>query len=424
MSAPPSFSSPSIPADPPEGEAGLDSLLTADGARRALWLRLSMLPEGLRRPQYLRLAISGLAAAAGEQAGILTLDGGDVLVVCEAERTDRMTAAAFATCRLFSQPPDPAAGEPGLRFVSWYDLPKDAASLREHLAADHERQLRTPPTVAENLAKRLQLLDRKPSAAALTPSGYAGLVDAVQRVDLFPLLRRQTAFAWPVHGRPAPRFDEVYVSMAAVRSTLFSGIDVTSDASLFRHLTGILDRRLLAALSKPEAIGETAEISINLNLPSVFSPAFDHFDDNLNAARVGTVIVEVPAVDVLADLPLFLRARDRLRELGYRVALDGLGWRDLDLVDSGMLGVDLIKIIASAGDIAASAPERDALRQAVATAGPHRLVMCRVDEEAAVDLGHAVGIEVFQGRHVDRAVSELNRRRHRAGLKRLLVADT
>ena len=53
-------------------------------------------------------------------------------------------------------------------------------------------------------------------------------------------------------------------------------------------------------------------------------------------------------------------------------------------------------------------------------AGATRVVLCRVDNREAVDFGHAVGVELYQGRFIENLIAEENRRREmgisRAGM--------
>lgn len=391
------------------------------GDESAAWFRLSILPPALRRPHHLRAAGDSLAAASDGQ--IVALGNSDLLVLFSAERQGRMEAAARAVCHLFGQDITESGASGRTSFVSWYDVNRDRAELGRRLRSSGGDPWRNAsPSSNEEAGDEAQ--GCRPAPGMLTPDRLVAVSEKLAAVDLFGLLRRQPACAWEPDQSPIPQFDELFVSMRALQRLLVPDIDLSNGRWLFRHLTEAIDQRLLAALVRSTELRGLREFSVNLNLVSVWTSAFETFDASLNAARIGTVIIEAPVTDVFIDLPRFLRTRDVLREKGYRLAIDGVPWHDLAIFDRRLLSADLMKVVWSKDLADASDHELRAFRTAVNAAGAHRIVLCRVDRPEAIDIGRSVGIALFQGRHVDDVLREETDRRHRARLKRAVRADT
>ena len=55
--------------------------------------------------------------------------------------------------------------------------------------------------------------------------------------------------------------------------------------------------------------------------------------------------------------------------------------------------------------------QRPAVTEMVERAGSSRVILCRCDDSDAIEYGQAIGINMFQGRHIERLIAEENRRR-------------
>jgi hypothetical protein len=99
-------------------------------------------------------------------------------------------------------------------------------------------------------------------------------------------------------------------------------------------------------------------------------------------------------------------ARDFLRERSYRVCLDGLNHTTLQFIDRERLGLDLIKLVWTpdmADDL--TGKRQVELKELIQRTGRARVILCRCDSEDAIRFGQSVGIGMFQGRHVDKMLS-------------------
>jgi EAL domain-containing protein (putative c-di-GMP-specific phosphodiesterase class I) len=178
-------------------------------------------------------------------------------------------------------------------------------------------------------------------------------------------------------------------------------VSIASDPWLFQHLTRTLDRRVLRQVVHDHA-KTTMAFSLNLNVATVLSADFRRFEQTIGQGVRGRLIVEFQQIDIFSDMAAYLFAREYLRELGFKVCIDGLNHLTLPFVDRGKLGLDLLKmhwsddLLGSMGQDAAAT-----LESAVRAAGVGRIIMCRCESANALQMGHNMGISLFQGRHID-----------------------
>ena len=367
--------------------------------RQAVHLHLSLLKPHNRLSYHIRIAVITFAHLVTPFGGqIFALANCDIVFTVAGVARGEIDAAVEKVRALFKEDPLALDG-PGEAnsFCSWYDIAADydlfLAAARA-LAVAGERERRETAATAPS----------RPGATtvAMDPAVLARIEQALERADLTNVMRRQPICEIVPDGAPEPIFRELYVSIPDLQKLISPGINLTADRWLFQRLTATLDRRMLALIPRYSDSSIASRFSLNLNLGTVLSREFLAFDAALQAVARGTVVIEMPSIDMLADPGAFLFARDFLRERGYRVCLDGLSHLAARLFDGEGLGVDYVKIVWSPdlGD-ARTGQRFHVLRETVRRIGDNRVILCRCDAEEAVELGHSFGISLFQGRRID-----------------------
>ena len=237
----------------------------------------------------------------------------------------------------------------------------------------------------------------------------AALIDAIGSADLSNYLRRQTAYAFlrETTRGIVPRI--VHVDRRVASDKILPGYNLSSNRWLFQYLTETLDKRMLAHLIRNDDPEISRGYSLNLNISTILSPEFLAFDNSLTAAARGTIIIELQAIDIFADLSAFNFARDFVRDRGYRICLDLLTEEGFSLLDRVVLGIDLVKLSATSHVTdAAPAEKREKLTQLVERAGKSKVILCHCDSEGAFKFGQSIGIALFQGHYID----TLTQKRH------------
>lgn len=228
------------------------------------------------------------------------------------------------------------------------------------------------------------------------------LVNGLARADLSNHVRQQTVCAMVGNAPPQPLFSEIYVSIPDLRDTIAPRVALTSNRWLFQYFTETLDHRILAWLNRDGARLVRGGFSININVATILSEAFLKFEQALAAGVHGAVTLELRVEDVFADLEAYAFARDFVHQRGYRICIDSLEPDIMALLDRSRLGADMMKLFWRP-----DLPERisrgagiDLARRLKGGEGP-RTILARCDDPAAIKIGRALDISMFQGRHVD-----------------------
>ncbi|HLN22737.1 MAG TPA: hypothetical protein VK558_02000 [Patescibacteria group bacterium] len=371
--------------------------------RRAVQVRLSGLQPINRREHHIRIAVNTFETLVKQLKGqIFSLSNADLVFIFKEAVLDEVEAAIVKLRFLFSDDPmlldEGANGKPA--FADWFLLERDYETLLQlaQRVATEEQQRRT-----NEFAKGFSKQMARPVSRGdpLTPQMLGKLEEHLARADLANMMRRQAVCAIVGGSPPQPVFHELFISIADLRETLLPNVNLASSPWLFQQLTETLDRRVLSLLNKHDDRTVAGDVSINLNVQTLLSPEFLTFDDNIKASMRGTIVLELQKVDVFADLGAFLFARDFAHDRGYRICIDGVNVESLPFVDRERLGLDLVKIVWDPLMVEGILPNGSTLSSYIDRCGPSRAILCRCDNQQAVDCGQGVGITLFQGRHVE-----------------------
>lgn len=368
--------------------------------RRAIHLHLSRLLPHNRRDQHLRIAVSTFEDLVKQYDGqIFLLGNGDIVFIAKGASAADIDAAVTRVRFLFSE--DPLASSTGNmdQFATWYNLEShynDYYSIAKRLAAETERKkraARAPGQASEASGKKRHPLD---------PALLSKLEEFLARADMSNLMRRQAICAMTPGAQPQAMFRELFISIADLQGTVIPDVDLFADPWLFQRLTQTLDRRILALMTRNDDSTLNSAFSLNLNVSTILSPEFLAFDKAFKSNSRGTVVIEMQKIDIFADLGAFFFARDFLKERGYKVCLDGINFMTFPFIDRAKLGVDMLKIMWSP-DMTADQPQRGGptMKELVEHTGRARVILSRIDNDAAVRYGHSMGVTLFQGRHLD-----------------------
>jgi hypothetical protein len=292
-------------------------------SRRALLLHTDRLPAILAKPHHLRLARESLFPLEGaDRAQVFELPRGRCAVVWRARGDAEMGEVLRSLENLIADQPS----EQGLKLgelVTTYDLPQQAGWLLDEL--DEE----PPPKPAQ------------PSKALSVPL-LAGIEEVLARADLSQFARWRTVMrirlAGPANARlprieTEPAWDERYFAVHAIGESLCPEYGLSVEPWLFRRLSRMLDRRMLAMLASPKEMHALGTFGIGMNVPTILGAEFQRFDDALPPAQRGEVVLNLRPADLLCDPAAFLFARNFVVSRGYRLALVGASLAQLRVLD-------------------------------------------------------------------------------------------
>lgn len=378
---------------------------------QALYLRISKLQnQNLRMSQRQALIETFENAVKKTKGEIFTLDNEDMVVIFGESVYDEIQACLIKIRFLFHDDPNVRNAADLLQsgFAEIFNLQTQVDDFKALVkkVKDQENmvggQPRLVPNVRPNVAANV-LANRK-TKRELTPTILSKMQKALSMMDFSSLIRRQSVCA--VIGKSAPQmiFDEVFVSIADLRDMLMPDVDLFSNPWLFMYLTETLDKRVLASLSRHDDGALTSNFSLNMNVSTILSDDFLEFDENINPVQRSTIVLEFQLIDIFSDIKAFILAKTFAQYRGYKICIDGITVDKLQYIDREHLQSDLIKIIwhPSFMDII---HEDKHFTDYVNKSERARMILCRVDDPQAVEIGNSLGINLYQGRYIQRLLA-------------------
>ncbi len=374
---------------------------------KALFLNIHILQENLKTPQmkknisdiFLNVVKSGVAR-------LFELLNDDVVIVFNKNIVDEVHSSLFRL-QFLLQSDEKIKNSSNLQecgFAIFYDLSLDYADFTKKIVAScHENKEKH---VAKDDIGRVSFFNTSNARfkKELTPEMLSKVQKIISVADFSSFIRRQAICA--VIGKSAPQrvFEEVFVSIPDMRDSLLPNVDVTANPWLFLALTETLDKRVLEIISRHDDGSLIGNFSVNINVSTILSDSFLRFDDSINGSMRQSIILELQLVDIFSDIRSFILAKTFAKARGYKICIDGITVDKLKYLNRKGLDCDLMKIVWHP-----SLPEifnedkhfMDYMNKAERA----KIILCRIDDANAIEVGNTLGINLYQGRYVQRLLN-------------------
>ena len=117
-----------------------------------------------------------------------------------------------------------------------------------------------------------------------------------------------------------------------------------------------------------------------------------------------TIVLELQLLDIFSDIKAFILAKTFAQSRGYKICIDGITVDKLKYLNREQLDADLIKIIWHPTFMDVIHEDKHFMDY-VNKAERAKMILCRVDEPQAVEVGNSLGINLYQGRYIQRLLS-------------------
>ncbi len=202
-------------------------------------------------------------------------------------------------------------------------------------------------------------------------------------------------------GPPQSFMREYFVAMDALKTHVFLDVELRGSGNIFNQLTITLDRLLLDAFS--DANPTRTSCSINLNVESVFTRAFQNFLEHSDKDAFEDIAFEFRQANVLQQFDEYEVAASLIASRKGSVAIDAVFPETVGIVNMQRLGANYAKIFWRQG--AESVLQQFEKEIETLQDQGTRVILARVDDELGVQVGHDLGITLFQGFHIDDLMS-------------------
>jgi EAL domain-containing protein (putative c-di-GMP-specific phosphodiesterase class I) len=384
----------------------LQGLAREGGGRLAVHLRLSRLLPYNRGDRGIRAATACFADLVGQlRAELFMLRNNDILLFFLPDAEGLMKTAVHRLRLRFADDPLIKTDAETGALAAWFDTSCDLDAICELVATLSASPSTTAPQPGGTIHRVADApRTRRKRETPLTLEWLARLETALSQTDVASLLRQHWVCRWEAGAHPERRFSELSVSLMDLATRVLPDVDLRSNPWLFQHLTETFDRRMLAMLVRPGRGALPAQVCINLNVSTILSEDFVTFDDKLPTALRGKVVVELRAADIFADLEAYHFVRRYVQSRGYRVSIDGITYRSIQMLKRDLLHSDFVKLDFTGEMFDDGAAVCETLAKVVAQHNPESIILAMVETGQALMLGQKAGILNFQGNYVDHAL--------------------
>ena len=200
---------------------------------------------------------------------------------------------------------------------------------------------------------------------------------------------------------PEELMKEYFISMEALKKHVFPNVELRGTSNLFNQLTITLDRVLINAFDDINP-GRQA-CSINMNVESVFTRAFEEFIGDSNDNKLANIVFEFRQENILQQFDEFELAADLITSRGGLVAVDAIFPETVGLVNLHRLHATFAKIFWRPGAEEVLPTQKEEIKR-MQDKGMI-FIIARLDDETGIQVGHDLGITVFQGFYVDKLLN-------------------
>lgn len=371
----------------------IDRIRRNPEGRKIVHLRLSKLMPANRTPVKTKIVSRMFGnLESGMHVQIFPMINQDLVMIVNSGAQRDVNSICNRIRKLFGDDPitfaQDADGED--RFVTWFDLEVDAAmalNLGQELRNEANAKIRQPPP--------------PPPTPVMSPKQLDVVQKKLATTNIIPFVKDQVAMrVAPGSADASIEFYEFFLSVGDLQRTLAQGINVFGDRWLFQDLSRTMDLRMLEVVVRAPHARSAPAISLNLNLETVSTPTFASFLERIPDEQ--KVIVEIQAIDVLANIRDYYEVLDVLSGLGHALLIDGLNPTTLQMLNVPLLKPDYAKIMWAPEFIDLLHP--DSNKSAVSMieeVGAEKVILARCDTQNAMAWGLKSGIRVYQGYFLD-----------------------
>ncbi len=380
---------------------------------RALYLSTSKLSEANQKYLSRQSLVETFDVVSAKGEGeIFGLPNDDMVIIYNKKMEEEILACLIKVHYIFHDDPliKDSFDLEKVGFVTYYDLDgRFQSAIDNAMKAAAEQSfsaLRKKTSTDKTSEWRIVKPQVKKLRRELTPALLGKIQKALSMTDFASLIRRQSVCAIIGKSSPQVLFDEAYVAISDLRDMLLPDLDFTANPWLFLALAGTLDKRVLEHVSQHDDGALTSNFSLNLNVSTILSDEFLAFDDGINTATRSTIVLELQLVDIFSDIKAYMLAKTFAQYRGYKICIDGITVDKLKYINRQNLDADLIKIIwhPSFMDVI---HEDKHFMDYVNRAERAKMILCRVDDPAAVEVGNSLGINMYQGFYIQRLLNSL-----------------
>lgn len=364
----------------------LDRVARNPNGYSVLYINVSKLRPKNRHPEFVKILAKFFESVAAKARGALFVLSNDDFVILGRDVTHEIIDEAVVKLR------EGLAADPILHshdsqdFFEIYVFPDDFSLFYDYISKLKE-------DVVSNVFQE-EVDEKRP----VKVEEIDDLINALELIDISEIVKRQSVLQIMPNGTFSVRFQEFFVAVKDLVKKFDPKLDLLANRWLFYYFTQALDKKTIAAFFTSSLKNWPKQISLNLNLSSVFSQVFVDFAKNFLKPEQ-KIIVEVQLMDVFNNLPQYFKAKEILRSGGHQLLIDSVSPQALKSLNVAKLDPDLVKIFWE--PLLEYDQDNAELKNIIQHIGAQNVILAKCDTDAALKWGVKYGITSFQGPFLD-----------------------
>ncbi len=242
-------------------------------------------------------------------------------------------------------------------------------------------------------------IEKVPYSRSVDAGELSAITNHLEDVGVTELIKHQGILRLDGPNKFKHLFEEYFVAVKDLSKRFDRSLDLTANKWLFSYFTEFLDKKTMLSIVDLDSIRKTGNISINLNLSTIFTPEFEKFA-NIIKSFGGSVTVEIKGMDVISNLVFYFDAKEILHRHGLKILLDETTIEMLQILNVETLAPDYVKIFWHG--LMAEREEDDAeVKELVKKIGADKIILAKCLDDKALRWGIRHGIRAFQGPYID-----------------------
>lgn len=350
-----------------------------------LYVSVSKLKPKNRHPEFVKIFAKMFDGLVGATNGLMfIISTGDFVILGKNITSETVEEAVKKLRQGLSADPVLYAHDSG-EFARLYEFPEDFVPFYQYI----EQIIANGDVSVAAEPKKRQI--------------EAGQIDEVishldNNIDVAEIVKHQSVIRINNANQFEVLFQEFFVAVKDLSMQFDRHIDLVANRWLFLYLTQTLDKKTISAFETAGIKSWPKQISLNLNLSSVFSREFVNFAKNF-LKDDQKIIVEVQMMDVFNNLPLYFEAKELLHRGGHRLLIDAASPEMLHMLNIKRLEPDMIKIFWD--PMMEFDMNNEELQQTINDFGRDNVILAKCSDDKALRWGIKYGIRTFQGPYID-----------------------
>ena len=242
-------------------------------------------------------------------------------------------------------------------------------------------------------------IEKIPYTRSVDAGEISAIKEHLELVGINELIKHQGVLRLDGPNKFKHLFEEYFVAVKDLSKRFDKSLDLSANKWLFSYLTEFLDMKTMHSFMFSDIKTGSQQISINLNLATVFAPEFDDFANKIKEDGKN-LIIEVKGMDIISNLGKFLDAKEILHRHNFKILLDETNVEMLHILNVQVLDPDYVKIFwhGLMGEREDSDVE---IKELVQEIGAEKIILAKCLDDKALRWGIRHGIKAFQGPYID-----------------------